>query len=353
MGGRRRARVVGEAERHVTAGGARIVGIHYALPERVVTNDEIARAHPDWRLQILEKRTGVRERHLAAPGETALDLAERAADGLLTRTGVDRSAIDVLLFCTQTPDHPMPPNACLLQDRLGLPTTVAALDFTLACSGFVYGLYLAKSLVTSGAARTVLLVTADTYSSLISPDDRGAFTLFGDGAAATLVSEGTPGLEEFLLGTDGSGAACFVVPAGGAREPRTAVAAAPGGDGAGSVRSREQIHMDGPAVLAFVQREVPRNVRALLTAAGHGIADVDLVIFHQASQLALDHLTRELGVPAEKHFANLERVGNTVSASLPIALRDAELAGRLRSGDRVLLVSFGVGLSWGSCLLRW
>lgn len=341
------------ARRRAAVVSARILGIDYVLPGRVVTNAEIARRHPGWHMPLVERQTGVLERHLAAPGETALDLSLSAARSVIARTGVDPAMIDVLLFCTETPDHPMPPNACLLQDRLGLSKRVAALDFTLACSGYVYGLYLARGLIASGAARTVLFVTADTYSTLISPEDRGTYTLFGDGAAATLLAAGERGLGEFLLGTDGGAASCFIVPAGGTRSPRTALTGAPATDRVGNLKSLEQIHMDGPAVLAFVVREVPANVRELLANAGRTLADIDLVIFHQASQVAMDNLQRELAIPDAKLFSNIALVGNTVSASLPIALRDAELAGRLKPGYRVLLVSFGVGLSWGSCLLEW
>lgn len=330
---------------------ARILGIDYALPERVVTNAELAAAHPAWRMPDVALRTGVLERRMAAADETALDLGVRASESLLERIGVRRDEVDAVLFCTQTPDYPLPPNACLLQARLGLPRGVAALDFTLACSGFIYGLWLARSLVDSRSARRVLLVTADTYSTLIGPGDRAAATLFGDGGAATLVGPGERGLDDFVLGTDGAAAECFIVPAGGARQPRSATTVEPRRDRSGNVRSAEQIRMDGAGVLAFVQREVPRAVRELLARTHLTLDDVDLVIFHQASRTALDHLNAVLEVPAGKRFENIERLGNTVSASLPIALRDAELAGRLRPGSRVLLVGFGVGLSWGCALV--
>lgn len=331
--------------------GAAITAIEYALPDRILTNDQISESHPEWRMDEVGKRTGVDQRHIAGT-ETALDLGEHAARVALDRSGLDASDIDTVLFCTQTPDHIMPPNATLLQHRLGLGTRLPAFDFTLACSGYVYGLFLAKSLIGSGNARNVLFVAGDTYSRLISPNDRGPYTLFGDGAAATIISAGDDKIGAFELGSDGARADCFIVPAGGAREPHSAYSATEQLDESGNRRTREHIHMRGMDVLAFAQREVPGAVERLLAREQLTIRDLDLVVFHQASRLALDYLMRALGVSPDQTYSNLDRVGNTVSASLPIAMRDAETEGRLRTGDRVLLVGFGVGLSWGACLIR-
>lgn len=336
-----------------TGRGARIAGTDYHLPSRVVSNAELQAGHPQWQMDQVERQTGVKNRRRAEAGETALDLAEAACRKLAARPRCDLHGVDALLFCTESPDHVMPPNACLLQSRLGLPQTVAALDYTLACSGFIYGLYLAKALVQSGAASRVLLVTADTYSKWIHPDDRGPATLFGDGAAATLITAGQPGLGGFLLRTDGSRSSCFVVPAGGARTPRSAETATPVRSGRDSVRSAEHLHMNGPAVVDFVKQEIPPLVTQLLDQERLTLNDLDLVVFHQASQVTLDHLYGALGVPKDKQFYGIADVGNTVSASIPIALRDAECQGRLTPGMRLMLIGFGVGLSWGGCLLNW
>lgn len=333
---------------------AGIVGVEAALPERVVTNEELAAAHPDWRMPDVERRTGVLERRLTSLNETALDLGARASGALLDRLAVDRDAVDALIFCTQTPDHVMPPNATLLQSRLGLGSHVAAFDITLACSGYVYALYLGRALIASQAASKVLLVTADTYSKLMSPEDRSTVTLFGDGGAATLLSATTHrGIRLIELGTDGSLAACFTVPAGGARMPRSASTRELRSDRSGNRRSLEHIQMDGPSVLAFVQREIPRNVRGVLQRAALQVSDLDLVVFHQASRVALDYLIKTLGLRPDQVFEDLHYVGNTVSASIPIALRHAEEQGLLRQGSSVLIVGFGVGLSWGTALIEW
>lgn len=330
-----------------------ISGIDYYLPEKIISNKELAKIHPEWQMDQVVLRTGVVNRHWCQPGETALDLAEQASQQLFERLAVDPKQIDAVLFCTQSPDHIMPPNACLLQDRLGIPHDVAALDFTLACSGFIYGLYIAKALVASGMAKNLLLVTSETYSKWIHPDDRGPLTLFGDGAAATLITEGESAIGDFELATDGGKAGCFIIPAGGARQPHSLQTMEPVRDQNGNIRTLENIYMNGVEVLDFVKREIPQLVRRLLHKSRLTLDDVDLVVFHQASKMALVFLFKALHIPIDKQFINIAEVGNTVSASIPIALRDAELQGRLRPGMLVLLVGFGVGLSWGGCIVRW
>jgi 3-oxoacyl-[acyl-carrier-protein] synthase-3 len=338
----------------VTTGAhPRIVGIDVALPDRVVTNDELALLHPEWKIAQVARRTGVVARHWCAPNETALDLAEVACRRLESRSPGLIEQSDALLFCTQSPDYWMPPDACLLQDRLGLSHTTAALDFSLACSGYVYGLYLAKALLLSKSARQVLLVAAETYSKWMHPGDRGPMTLFGDGAAATVLTLGGEAEWHFSVGTNGAGRRAFCVPAGGARRPRDASSAVETKDASGNVRTAEHLLMDGAAVLDFVKREMPRFVQTHLRDTGTPLESIDLVLFHQASQVGLDYLNEALHIPPEKRFSNMSHIGNTVSASLPIALREAETNGRLCPGMRVLLVGFGVGLSWGVGVITW
>jgi 3-oxoacyl-[acyl-carrier-protein] synthase-3 len=292
-------------------------------------------------------------RHWCDSSETALDLALKACARLEARAPGMIAASDAILFCTQSPDHWMPPNACLLQERLGLPRTVAALDFSLACSGYVYGLYLANALLVSRMARQVLLVTSETYSKWMHPDDRGPVTLFGDGGAVSVLAADGDVAIPFAMGTNGAGARAFCVPAGAARTPRDDAATREAPDRSGNIRSALHLHMDGATVLDFVKQEMPSVVREYLTSLKMTLDDVDLVLFHQASQVGLDYLNDALRVPTAKRFTNMAQIGNTVSASLPIALRDAERDGVLRAGMRVLLVGFGVGLSWGVCLITW
>ena len=332
---------------------ATIVGIDYVLPQQKTTNQELEERHPEWQMDQVVLRTGVESRQWCREDETALDLAEAAVRRLADRLAADIDLVDTILFCTQSPDHVMPPNATLLQHRLGLKKSVAALDYTLACSGYVYGLFLAKALLRSEMTSNIVLVTSETYSKWMNPNDRGPATLFGDGAAATWITAGDTGIGEFVLGTDGGNAGCFIVPAGGARQPMPDAMSQLVEDASGGVRTPRNLAMNGAAVLDFVKREIPQTVAGLFNKTNLSMEDIDLVIFHQASRLTLDLLNRALRVPSSKQFSNIAHIGNTVSASIPIALRDAEIQGVLKPGMQVLVVGFGVGLSWGATLLRW
>jgi 3-oxoacyl-[acyl-carrier-protein] synthase-3 len=334
---------------------AAILSMSYYLPERVETNEDLRCENPDWRMDDLYQKSGIAARHVAADGQTASDLACEAASALLAPEQLDRQDIDYLLFCTQSPDHFLPSSACALQNRLGLGKHVGALDFNLGCSGFIYGLQLAKTLVESGQARHVLLLTADTYTKYIHRRDRSVRTLFGDGAAATLVGPARRrgGVGSFVVGTDGSGACNLVVPSGGWRLARSARTAEETTDAGGCVRSQDNLFMDGPAIFTFAISVVPPLLEALLKKAGLAPNAVDWYVYHQANKYMLDHLARRSAIPAEKMIVDMETTGNTVSASIPIAIQHALEAGKIRSGQRLVLVGFGVGYSWGACDLVW
>jgi 3-oxoacyl-[acyl-carrier-protein] synthase-3 len=230
--------------------------------------------------------------------------------------------------------------------------TNTAFDFNLGCSAYVYGLAIAKGLIQIGAATNVLLLTAETYTKYIHPLDRSTRTIFGDGAAATLVSVGGHIIGSFDLGTDGSGKDMLIVPSGGARLPRTEATAEEYEDN-GSIRSQDHLYMSGPDVFNFTARVVPQSVLNALQKHNLELNEVDLFVFHQANQFMLEYLRRKIGIPQDKFFVDMRDIGNTVSSTIPIALRRAEEAGRLRKGDRVLISGFGVGLSWGSTVLTW
>jgi 3-oxoacyl-[acyl-carrier-protein] synthase-3 len=326
---------------------ATIRAITSHLPGRALTNAELAAEFPDWGVEKIARKTGIESRRLAADGQCASDLAVEAARALFAEGACRPEDVDFLLLCTQSPDYFLPTTACLLQDRLGLPTGAGALDFNLGCSGFVYGLGLAKGLVETGQARHVLLITAETYSKYLAHRDRGVRTIFGDGAAATLVQgvdgagEGGPALGPFAFGTDGRGADKLIVRAGGARRPRPVE---PGDDA---------LFMDGSAVFTFTMEAVPDLVEGLLAKAGLAPDDVDLFVFHQANRYMLDNLRDRLGIPPEKFPMALRDCGNTVSATIPIALERARAEGILRPGQRLMLVGFGVGYSWAATMVRW
>lgn len=326
---------------------AEIIAIEYCLPERVETNEDLHKLYPQWDMDALSKKTGVFQRHVAGPQECASDLAYNACLRLFETTGILPAAIDGLIVCTQSPDYVMPPNATLLQHRLGLNKSVAAFDYTLACSGYVYGLAMCKAFIESGFLETILLVTCDTYSKYIRRDDRGTRTLFGDGASVTLIRTGTPGICEVNLATDGSGGEKFIVRGGGCRNGlRT-------GDQNKTMAEAKYIEMDGFGVLSFVKREIPSFTENLLRKARLSREEIDLFIFHQASKISLDQVSQILGIPPKKTFVNFENIGNTVSSSIPIAIKDAWHAGKLKPGMVTVLVGFGVGLSWGGGVVRW
>ena len=331
-----------------------IAAIDFHLPERVLTSAGLAAEFPGWSVEKIQSKTGIEERHIAGPDEFASDLAVAAAEKLFSG-GTGRESVDALLYCTQSPDYFLPSTACVLQHRLGLRTEIAALDFNLGCSGFVYGLGLARGLIQSGQAKRVLLVTADTYSKFIHPGDRSVRTLFGDAAAATVVDamDGPGGLSgPFVYGTDGSGAENLIVPAGGLRRPRVENAEVLT-DEAGNQRTLNHLFMNGPEIFNFTLRVVPATVASLLEKAGLLQDDVDLFVFHQANQYMLEHLRKRLGVPAEKFVVSMRNCGNTVSSTIPIALKLAVESGQLRGGMRVMLLGFGVGYSWGGTIMEW
>jgi 3-oxoacyl-[acyl-carrier-protein] synthase-3 len=332
-----------------------IRAIEYHLPEKVLDNATLAAEFCGWDARKIENKTGIRRRHIAAEGECASDLAVAAA-GKLFSSGVCRaSEMDCLMLCTQSPDYFLPTTACLLQHRLGLPQSCAAFDFNLGCSGFVYGLGLAKGLIETGQARNVLLVTAETYSKYIHPQDKSVRTIFGDAAAATWVA-GVEADEDFLgpfvFGTDGSGAENLIVPTGGLR--RAAVANAEvAEDKSGNRRTVNNLFMNGAQIFEFTLRVVPLTVQQLLAKAGRNVDSVDYWVFHQANGYMLKHLREQLGLPPEKFIVSMADCANTVSSTIPIAIKQLHSAGRLHDGHTLALVGFGVGYSWAGTLLRW
>lgn len=326
-----------------------LMAIAVDLPARVVTNDELARQHPDWQVPLTAQKTGVFERHVAADGETAYDLGLRASRRLLQQHPGLQQRIDAVIFCTQSPDYVMPSNAFLLQRHLGLGQQVLAFDYTLACSGYVMGLLLASGLMKTGIVRNVLLVTADTYSKHLADGDRATRMLFGDGAAASWISSDDGGtvtplirrFDDFLCASDGAGWDKFIVRAGGARQPVTPEAQAAGDD---------KIFMNGLQVVNFVNHKVVKQVTDLLDRHGLQPSQVDHWFVHQGSKLAVDSIARRLNVEAARVHSNLGRVGNTVSSSIPILLHDHGASQVLAPGSRLLLCGFGVGFSWVSLL---
>lgn len=329
---------------------AYIRAIAYNLPKGVLTNAEIARDFPEWTEEKIETKIGIKQRHVAGDGETASDIAIGAAEKLFAETGFDRLSIDYLIFVSQSPDYHLPTTACLIQTKLGLSHNLTALDINLGCNGFVAGLSVAKAVVIAGQAKNVLLLTGETYSKYMHKRDKSNRTIFGDGAAATLVStEGIAEIGEFVIGTDGEGAKNLIVKTGGARQPKPANDLI--FDDFGNPLSSDNLYMDGPAILNYSLDSIPQLVADVLEKNKVTMDEIDLHVYHQANIFLANLERRKLRIPKEKYYCNIENVGNTVSSTIPIGLRMALDDGSLRPGMKVLSVAQGLGYTWGGMVL--
>lgn len=328
---------------------AYIKDIAYYLPERVVTNEELVEEFPEWSVEKIAEKVGVNERRVASSDETATDLAIHAAEALFIKGTVNKDDIDFILLCTQSPDYKLPSSSCIIQDKLGLKTSCGAFDFNLGCSGYEYGLAVAKGLIAGGIAKNVLLLTGETYNKYLHPRDKGNRTIFGDAASATVIStDGFAKIGEFSLGTDGSGANYLIVKNGGARNPEMngKVVFDEGGNPVGS----NYLFMDGQEIFMFTLMKVPKMVKEVLAKNNLLKDNIDLFVFHQANKYMLEHLRKKLKINGEKFFMNLADLGNTVSSTIPIALCEAHEK-RMLKGN-ILLAGFGVGLSWGATVIN-
>jgi len=330
-----------------------IAALEYFLPKKIVNNRDLLIENPSWNIAEIVKKTGVDSRHIAASGETALDLGYEASKKLLNTSGINKDDIGTLIFCTQSPDHILPANANILHNKLALKDGVWAFDVNLACSGYIYGLALSKALLNTYELDNILLVTADTYSKYIHPKDKSVRMLFGDGAAATLLRRSDYGIIDVTIGTFGKKYDKFIIPAGGLRIPRSRKTEEEITDNSGNRRTQGNIFMEGFSLLSLAMAKVPENIRQILAKNNLKIEDIELFIFHQASKAVLDTLKKATEIPEEKVFNNIANIGNVVSASIPIALKDALSANKIKRGDKVLLCGFGAGFSWGSAILEW
>jgi 3-oxoacyl-[acyl-carrier-protein] synthase-3 len=333
---------------------ASIAAVATHFPAGKLTNEQLA-AEIDWEADKIFDKTGIAERRIAADDECASDLGVAAAQKLFERGVCAPQDVDFLLFCTQSPDYFLPTTACLVQDRLGLRTDCGAFDLNQGCSGFVYGLGVAKSLIESGLARNVLLITADTYSKFINARDRSVRTLFGDAAAATLVRAVESDQEligPFIFGTDGAGAQNLIVPVGGLRTRPSAENETETEEEGGNRRSPRNLYMNGGEIFNFTLKTIPPSVARLLGKWGRPIEEVDHFVFHQANRFMLEKLRNKLKLPEEKFWIAMESCGNTVSSTIPVVLEEAMAGGRIAPGQDVMLMGFGVGYSWAGAMLR-
>lgn len=326
-----------------------IKAISYYLPERVVTNDELVADFPEWTVEKIVEKVGVNQRHVAGD-EKISDMAVMAAERLFNENpDVDRKSIDFVLVCTQSPDYFLPSTACIVQARLGLTTKCGAFDFNLGCSGYEYGLAVAKGFIVARVAKNILFITSEAYNKHLHPRDKGNRTIFGDAATATLISnEGFAVIGDFVLGTDGNGAENLIVKTGGMAYPEKANDIAFDEDG--NPRSSDYLYMNGGEIFSFTLLTVPKMVKQTIEKNNLAKDDIDLYVFHQANRFMLNHLRKKLKIEENKFFINMDNIGNTVSSTVPIALADAKSEGKLKGN--VLIAGFGVGLSWGATVLR-
>ena len=310
---------------------------------------EVLEENPKGRLR---QKTGIERRHICPEDMTASDMAVRVAEKLFQR-GEDRKKVDFVLFCTQSPDYFLPTTACILQDKLGFDKSCGALDFNLGCSGYIYGLGLAKGLIETNQAKSVLLLTAETYSKYINLQDWATRPLFGDAATATLIestNEEKDGIYGFTYGTDGSGANQLIVPVGGSRNPFLTTEIEEFSDKYGNYRTNRNLYMNGNDIMNFALDVVPETLSRVLEKAGITKEQVDCYVFHQANEFMLSFLQRKCELKNLPYWNDVAEYGNTVSSSIPLAIFDMLKKNSSKKMARVLLLGFGVGLSWGGCI---
>jgi len=330
--------------------GAIIAGIEYVYPDRKVTNEDLAAEYPDYDFSKFENKVGIINRYWVGENETALDLAKKACDKLFKKhTNI---GVDYIIYCTQSPEYFLPTTACILQDYLNINTNIGAIDFNLGCSGFVYGLSLAKGLINSGQAKNVLLVTAETYSKYIHPKDRSNRAIFGDAAAATLISyDYEEHIGEFLFGTDGSGFDKLIVKNGCSRN-RFDNAANEINYGTNNIYTDNHLYMNGPDIFKFTNEVIPDFTKEVLLKNETEIGKVHQFIFHQANAFMLNFMRKKLHIDYSKFFIDLVDGGNTVSCTIPIALKKYSLNKVDSKLENIAIVGFGVGLSWAGGIVK-
>ena len=319
---------------------AKITGIETYLPENFENIESLSADNPDWEVDKILLKTGIKKRWITDKNETSLDLATKAPLKLLKK--FDSKKIDTLILVTQTPDYFLPTSACILQDRIGLSKNTKCFDVNQGCSGYIYGLSIASSYIESNMSENVLLVCAETYSKFINSNDRTNRPIFSDGASATLVTKSKENdIRSFIFGTDGSGSESLIVKEGAAKSNFK------------TTTEKPELFMNGASVFLFTLSVIPGHIKSLLSLEKLNKNDVSMFFFHQASKLVIDNLIKTIDLDKDKTFCNFELKGNTVSSTIPIALEEANNQKKITKNDLLVLSGFGVGLSWGSCIVKW
>jgi 3-oxoacyl-[acyl-carrier-protein] synthase-3 len=323
---------------------AHVTGWGMAVPDRILTNEELAQmveTSDEW----IVSRTGIRQRRIVGKGESTASLAAEAGARALVRTDLSASDLDLVIVATASPEHLFPATACLVQDSLGA-NNAGAFDLSAACTGFIIGLNMAAQAIITGSIDNALVIGSETLSRLVDWEDRGTCVLFGDGAGAFVLqaSERPGGVLSAVMRSDGSGGNILSVPAGGSRYPTTHETVS---------KKMHTIHMNGRDVFRFATRVMAGATREVVERAGLELDEIELVIPHQANERIIESAARGLGLPMDRFMMNIDRYGNTSSASIPIAACEALERGRIRAGDHLVLVAFGGGLTWGALAMQW
>jgi 3-oxoacyl-[acyl-carrier-protein] synthase III len=326
-----------------------IKAISYYLPDKILTNEELVEIFPEWSVEKIASKIGVKKRHISADNETATDMACKAAEKLFEEHNhLSRDEIDFVILCTQSPDYFLPTSACIIQDTLRLKTSCGAFDFNQGCSGYIYGLSIAKGMIYAGIAKNVLLLTSETYSKYIHPKDKSNRTIFADAATATVVSSnGFAEIKDFCMGTDGKGCENLIVKSGASRMP--AHQNDIHFDEGNNPISKDFLFMNGSEIFNFTSLSIPQLVKDVLQNNNMIQEDINLFVFHQANKYMINYLRKLLGIQKDKFYEYLENVGNTVSSTIPIALVEAKKEEKICGN--ILLAGFGVGYSWGGVIL--
>jgi 3-oxoacyl-[acyl-carrier-protein] synthase-3 len=320
------------------------------LPDKILTNENLAVEFPEWQVDKILNKIGIRERRLSGD-ETITGMATKAARKLFESSSIKPSDVDYILLCTQSPDFILPTSACILQSELNIPTTSGAIDFNQGCSGYVYGLSLAKGLIAGGVAKNILLITSEAYSKHIHSKDKSNRAIFGDAATATWIGTGS-GLEinNFQLGTDGKGATNLIIKNGGSRFPKN------NGkfyiDDNGVTKNDNCLYMNGGEIFNFTLEAIPSLVNNTLIMNNLNLENIAWFVFHQANAFMLQHLRKKIGIPEEKFPIEMEYTGNTVSSTIPLVLEKLLNKKMIKTNENLMLTGFGVGYSWGSVIVH-
>jgi 3-oxoacyl-[acyl-carrier-protein] synthase-3 len=332
-----------------------IVDIGLFFPKATYTNIDLAIDFPGLKIKELTRLTGVESRHICGEDETSLDMGTKAAEQLFSQNKFDKSNIDYLIFCSAGGDYITPASACIIHEQLGLKKNCGAVDINQGCTGFIHGLNLANGLIAGGNADNVLLITSEAISKTIHPKDKGNRAIFGDAAAATLVGKSKTQkiLGRFVFGTDGSKFDQIIIKHGRERFPLPEFAEDDYVDTMGTTRNNSKIYMNGSEVFSFSINKAPELIDQLLLNAKLNVSEIDKFVFHQSNRIVLETIGKKMKIPEHKIVMELENCGNTVSSSIPIALKKSRDKGLLKKGEKILIAGFGVGFSWGGIIIEY